>query len=124
MLDQLPSSRLKSKIGTVMADWHHTDGTVIRLELEPLFCVNCGKPGPYIPSTVVSATWLCLPCSQKHGEAAAGLFFPEEQFWMDVAHEMERRFGKALTQEEIALLADQGHLGKELDLLIRESPLK
>lgn len=119
----LPDSRLHDPKGTVMADWDMGDGTTRRIELEPIFCFSCGTPAGYVPREAMSfVSWLCLPCSEKYGEQAALWQSSDREFWLAVAEEMRVRFGRALTQQELWALAEQGRLGSALELLARESP--
>jgi hypothetical protein len=111
-----------------MADWpcFGRDGVlrVIRLELEPIFCVNCGKPNGFVPRGIMSfVSWLCLPCSETWGETASLWESSDREFWRKVAYEMVRKYGRGLTQEELFRLGEQGRLGS-LALLARESPFK
>jgi hypothetical protein len=125
MSNVLPDSRLREKIGTVMADWKLPDGTTIRLELEPIYCLNCGKPNGYVPRETMSfVSWLCQPCADKWGGQASLHDSPDQEFWDAVAFEMQARFGHYLTQHELNALADQGRLGTALNLLDRESPYR
>lgn len=119
----LPDSRLADPKGTVMVDWQNTDGTFIRLELEPIYCFNCGKSNGYVPRDIMSfVSWLCMSCSEKWGEYADSWIVSDEIFWNDVAVEMLTRFGHILTHEELWSLGEQGRLGTALELLTRESP--
>ncbi len=120
----LPDSRLKDAKGTVMVDWPTATGK-IRLELEPIFCFNCGTPAGYVPKGIMSfVSWLCQPCSEEWGATASLHSSPDQEFWDAVGAEMVARFGKALTQDELWVLAEQGRLGRNLELLARESPYK
>jgi hypothetical protein len=124
-METLPSSTLREAKGHVMADWNMTDGSVVRLELEPIYCFNCGKPNGYIPTGLMSwVSWLCQKCSQTYGAEADKLACPDEQFWNDVAWEMYARWGRYLTHEELWALGHQGKLGQSLELLERESPFR
>jgi hypothetical protein len=121
--DVLPDSRLQDPKATVMVDWPMGDGTTIRLELEPIYCFNCGKPNGYVPRHVMSfVSWMCQPCSIEWGKLASAHTHADQAFWDKVESEMLARFGKALTQEELAQLADQNRLGRPLELLEKESP--
>ncbi len=127
MVDVLPDSRLHDPKATVMADWPclQPDGTLttVRLELEPIYCLSCGKSAGYVPRDVMSfVSWLCQPCSEKYGEAAALWQSSDQQFWAKVAEAMQERFGRALTQRELWELGEQDRLGRGLELLTRESP--
>lgn len=127
----LPDSRLRDPKATVMADWPVTvvaaDGTettkTIRLELEPVFCINCGKPNGYVPREIMSfVSWLCMPCAETWGEHANNWQTSDQEFWDVVAAEMLDRFGRVLTQKELEQLAERGHLGSALEKLEKESP--
>lgn len=127
MLDTLPDSRLIATRETVMADWPTTDGLgrpkTVRLELEPIYCFHCGKPHGYIPTGVMSfVSFLCGRCSENKGEEANALYSPDDEFWSAVAGEMIDRFGRALTAAELDALARRGALGRNLELLERDSP--
>lgn len=123
----LPDSRLHDPKATVMVDWPILDGTgrTVRLELEPIYCFNCGKPNGYVPREVMSfVSWLCLPCAEKWGEHANNWQTADEEFWLLVQAEMIARFGRVLDQAELDRLAAQGQLGKALELLDKESPYR
>ena len=124
-LNILPDSRLKETKAVVLADWPMPDGTAVRMQMEPIYCVNCGRPNGYVPAGVVSwVSWLCLPCAETWGEHANNWRHPDESFWEAVGAEMIERFGRHLTGDEIEIAADQGMLGRALELLERESPYK
>lgn len=128
-MNVLPDSRLASTVGDVVADWEWYDEFGVRhkdrLTLQPIYCFNCGTPAGYVPRDVMSfVSWLCQPCSEKHGEAASLWDSSDREFWRAVGEEMRARFGRALTQGELAALADQNRLGRGLELLARESPFK
>lgn len=121
----LPDSRLKDPRGVVRADWTMPDGRTVRLNMEPIFCINCGKPAGYVPQEVMSfVSWLCEPCAEKWGEHASGWATADAAFWALVAAEMKDRFGHVLTQAELTALAEQGRLGTALEKLDRESPYR
>lgn len=126
----LPDSRLlDASKGVVVADWPviDPDGTTrtIRLQLQPIFCASCGKPHGCVPKDVLSwVCWLCQECSVKYGEEASHMLASDEMFWRDVQAEMLDRFGHVLTAAEMDALAEQGRLGRNLELLERESPYK
>ena len=124
MVDVLPDSRLKSKKGAVIADWTF-NGKTIRLELEPIFCFNCGKANGYVPAETMSfVSWLCNECSMKWGKEASLHTHADEEFWKAVHYEMVKRWGRGLTQEELYRMAEQDQLGTSLKLLEKESPYK
>lgn len=131
----LPDSRLRSATGTVMVDWEFEElrlvGGVLhrrkvrrRLELEPIYCFNCGAPKGHVPRGIFSwVAFLCDPCSEAVGAAALGLDRGDAEFWAKVYEEMEASYGRALTQEELEALAARGELSRGLQLLERECPL-
>lgn len=47
---------------------------------------------------------------------------PEDEFNKAVAYEMEKRFGRHLSDLELFHQAEKGILGRELELLEKESP--
>ncbi len=118
----LPDSRLNDLRGSVMADWTCPDGKTIRLELQPIFCLVCGKPKGYVPTFMSVASFMCQRCAEENQEYVSTCMFSDELFWRDVAFEMESRFGHVLSNQELNVLAEQGRLGTALELLNRESP--
>ncbi len=125
MVDTLPDSRLRDPKATVMVDWPDGNGGSVRLELEPIYCFNCGKPNGYVPRAIMSfVSWLCEGCSETWGKTANLHQRPDQEFWDKVGEEMLTRYGRALTQEELWRLAHHGSLSPGLQLLERESPYK
>lgn len=134
-IDKLPDSRLKNPIGTVLVDWEFEEyrfqGQILykrkvrhRLELEPIFCFNCGVRKGYVPKGLFSwIAFLCDPCSEDVGEAALALDRPDIEFWYKVEEEMRKTYGRALSQAELETLAARGELSHGLQLLERECPL-
>lgn len=121
----LPDSRLQGSIGNVMADWPDGNGGTTRLELQPIYCFNCGRPNGYVPVGIMSfVSWLCTPCAEKWGHDASLHTCPDQEFWDKVHEEMMARFGRALTERELSALAEHGKLGRGLELLDRESPYR
>jgi hypothetical protein len=127
-MDVLPDSRLKDRRETVVADWKVCAGLetkTIRMELEPIFCFNCGKPNGYVPVDIMSfVSWLCEACSEAWGNEASLHTHSDQAFWDKVGEEMLTKFGRSLTQAELWQLAQQGRLGRGLELLERESPYR
>jgi hypothetical protein len=125
-LDVLPDSRLKDpNQGAVMADFTLPSGQTVRLQMSPVFCANCGADGGYVPTeNMTFAFYICQKCHDSCGAIAGTLAVPDEEFRRTVAYEMEERFGKALTAEEIHLAVETGRLGTALDALLRESPYR
>lgn len=123
-MDVLPDSRLTDKnFGAVMMDWPLPSGRTMRVECVPVFCANCGLPYGYVPrDNTAFAFWLCQQCFETHGAVAGTFAQPDAEFCAAVAVEMENRFGRSLTAEEIVVAQDRGLLGRELGLLIKESP--
>jgi ribosomal protein S14 len=120
----LPDSRLKDRsLGSVVGAWEMPDGSTVRVECARVYCANCGRYYGLVPEgNTTFAFWLCRKCFETHGPVAGTWAVPEEEFCRAVAHEMEAKHGRHLTDVEIAALGCQGRLGKELELLARESP--
>ncbi len=140
MNDVLPDSRVKNPTDTKMVNWEFEEieqtienGLPVfrrvkrkyRLEMERVFCFNCGKTKGWIPRGIFSwVSMLCDPCSESVGEAAAKCNTSDHVFWDKVREEMVSRFGRGLTQQELNRLAMRDELGRLLELLNRESPLR
>jgi hypothetical protein len=113
-----------------MVDWNFRDPLTsrmrtVRLELEPIFCFNCGAPNGYVPRGIMSfVSWLCEKCSLTWGELASLHKHADQDFWDKVTFELNSRFGRSLTQQEISMLAERGKLGSALEKLEKESPYK
>jgi hypothetical protein len=124
--DALPDSRLSLRpdLGSVVVDWPMPDGvSTVRVECVPVFCANCGKANGFCPrDNTAWAFWLCQPCFDVYGAVANTWSQPDAAFWANVHHEMEARFGRVLTDAELALAWDAGQLGRPLELLAKESP--
>ena len=127
MPDVLPDSRLTHNptLGSVMVDWLMPDGTTVRVEVVPIHCANCGCDGGYVPlANTTFAFWLCQPCFETHGPPPGTVVSSDEAFRQKVAAEMQDRFGRPLSSEELGLKHEAGDLGRPLELLLRESPWK
>lgn len=138
MNDVLPDSRIRSPLGTVMACWEFEEVESIaappffqivkrkyRLEMEKIYCPECGKSKGWIPTGIFSwICFLCDDCSITYGQKYNGCSAPDHEFWDAVGHEMQARFGRALSGEELDRLAERAELGRFLELLNRESPLR
>jgi hypothetical protein len=86
------------------------------LQVEPVFCANCGKLHGYVPSeNTTFACWLCNECAEKYGTSLAGYLMPDEVYWERVRQETS-----GLTFSRVQALAESawGSLSK----LIREQP--
>ncbi len=128
MVDVLPDSRLNdgdSTLNSLMVDWELIGGGTVRIEVVPVFCASCGKPYGHVPKeNTVFVCWLCRPCHEKFGVIAGTYATSDEQFCLDVAHEMKERFGRDLTDLELFQKMERGELGTALTLLEKESPFK
>ena len=94
----LPDSRLKVPKG---AKFHVGAWWV------PVFCANCGIPYGYVPEENCSfACWLCQKCSETHGAIANTMTMPDEVFWAKVKAEQVERYGRVLTEPELAAVAE------------------
>lgn len=124
----LPDSRLlkgDSTHGSVIVDWETVGGGTVRIEVVPVFCASCGTPYGHVPKeNTTFACWLCRECAQQYGPVAGLWEQPDEEFCRAVSAEMQARFGRDLSDLELFQLAEQNQLGKELELLARESPYK
>ncbi len=119
----LPDSRLADPTGTVVVDWPLSDGSTVRIEVERVYCANCGILYGFVPKeNTVFTCWLCARCFEKFGLIAGTYAQPDDEFCRTVAAEMQDRFGKSLTEAEIGQLKEDGRLGTALDLLEKESP--
>jgi hypothetical protein len=119
----LPDSRLVDPRGTLMVEWPLPDGTAVRLEVERLYCANCGKFYGYCPrANVTFAFVLCKRCFETYGAIAGTYAVPDDEFDRALAYELERRFGHAATTGEIVRAAAQDRLGPALEALARDSP--
>lgn len=119
----LPDSRLRDPKGTLMVDWDMPGGGHVRIEVEPVFCANCGKPHGLVPKENTTwAFWLCQDCFEEHGVPANLLVEPDRDFWDKVSGEMYDHYGHLLNQQELTQLAEQGW--GPLAKLVKESPIK
>ena len=119
-----PDSRLKdqSKLAQ-MVDWPMPDGTTRRVEAIPIFCANCGKALYMVPKDNTAFAFAqCRKCFEKFPPPEGYFAQPDDEFCRSVQYEMEQRFGRHLTELELAAAAEQGQLGKALELLEKESP--
>lgn len=119
MSDLLPDSRLASPTGVIRIQF----GSWGRLNMQPIFCANCGKLGAYAPEeNMTFAFWLCEgPCTDQWGALAGTYTSPDEVFWEQVKGEMNAKFGHDLTEIEV-LEAEENTAGA-LCALLKESPI-
>lgn len=121
----LPDSRLAADPGKgcFMADWQLCDGSTVRIEVQPVYCANCGKLYGHIPKeNTCFVCYFCRQCYEKYGTIAGTYAVPDQQFAEAVHYEMIQQYGKDLTALEIAALADQGKLSAALVNLEKDSP--
>ncbi len=121
---QLPDSRLRQNpsLGTVMVDWELSDKSTVRLEAQPIYCANCGVEYGYVPrETTTFVFWLCGTCFRAYGHVAGTCAVPDEEFNRDLQEEMQRRYGRALSHEELTVQAEDNNLGPYLEALQRDS---
>lgn len=119
MSEILPDSRMKNPTGVKRIEF----GEWGRLNMQPIFCANCGKLGAYCPEeNMTFAFWLCEgPCTDSWANLAGTYTSPDEVFWETVKHEMQEKYGKYLTEREV-LKAEEETTGAFAKLL-KESPL-
>lgn len=123
MPDILPDSRLKLTKNTLMVDWPLGDGTKVRIEIEPVFCANCGVSHGYVPTeNTIWAFWLCQKCYDQYGVPASLMVALDDDFWHNVQEEMLVHYGHVLNQFELERLAEEGW--GPLATLVKESPIK
>ncbi|SRR6266566_1482486 len=127
MSDALPSSLLKSRpeFGSVMADWKMPDGTTVRCECAMVYCANCGCEFGYVPLENTNfAFWLCNQCYEVYGRVAGTYVMPDDEFNQSVSYELERKFGRILTEKEVIEAIAQDKLSPELKALEKDSPYR
>jgi hypothetical protein len=123
-MEILPDSRCKTPIETVMGDFEFPDGRVARIEWEMAYCIFCHKPYAWVPKdNTTSVGCMCMRCFADHGhEVPVGMSVqPDHQFCLDVAAEMQDRYGRTLTDEELYLEDRDHNLGPALEALMRDS---
>jgi len=119
MSDLLPDSRLASPTGVIRIEF----GNWGRINMQPIFCANCGKLGAYVPEeNMTFAFWLCNGCEAQWATLAGTYTTSDEQFYATVAEEMIETYGHYLTEPEV-MAAEQSTTGS-LSTLLKESPLR
>lgn len=119
----LPDSRLASPQQGVMANWQLPNGSSVRLECEMIYCANCGIAYGYVPKeNTTFACFLCQQCFETYGSVAGTYAIPDEEFNQNVAHEIEERFQRPMSTEDLLIEAQNGRLGTALEKLAMESP--
>ena len=118
MNDLLPDSRMKNPTGVTRIEF----GEWGRLNMQPVFCANCGKLGAYVPEeNMTFAFWLCDdPCSKQWSMLPGTYTTPDEVFWEKAKGEMLEKYGHYLTEEGV-LKAEEG--SDALAKLLKESPI-
>ena len=117
--DLLPDSRLKSPTGVIRIEF----GAWGRLNMQPIFCANCGTLGAYVPEeNMTFACWLCPgTCSEQWSPLPGTYTTSDEVFWETCKGEMLEHYGHYLTEEEV-LKAEAEKTGA-LSQLLKESPI-
>lgn len=120
MMDLLPDSRMKSPTGSTRIHW----GEWGMLNMQPIFCANCGKLGAYTPEeNITFAFWLCdHPCAEQWGHLAGTYTSPDEVYWEKVKGEMMEQHGHYL--DEAGVLQAEANDGNSLATLLKESPIQ
>ena len=115
--DVLPDSRMKHPTGVTRIEF----GEWGRLNMQPIFCANCGKLGAYVPEeNMTFAFWLCDgPCSDSWATLAGTYTSTDEVFWQKVAEESLETYGRYLTEADVLSIGETG----PLSTLLRESPI-
>ena len=120
----LPDSRLKTPKDTVMGDFELSDGRTVRIEWEPAYCAQCGKLYAMVPKENTTFVFcLCQKCYKALGEQliSGHYWCPDDEFAANVVAEMDARFKRTLTDQEVYDAALDGNLGKPLEALMRDS---
>lgn len=93
------------------------DGTVH----VPVYCANCGKFGGAVPEEHITfVMYLCNPCCEKWGPIAGTYMEPDAVFFEKLKQAQIEKFGRALTNDELARKLDEGD--PTLTKLAREAP--
>lgn len=95
----LPDSRLVRHVRGVI------DGFLgrFRLQLEPIFCANCGCDGGFVPTeNMTFVFYLCDPCHERHGVPEGTYAVPDEVFFARVHEEQMEKYGRELSPFEMA----------------------
>ena len=115
----LPDSRMASPTGVIRIEF----GEWGRINMQPIFCANCGKLGAYIPEeNMTFAFWLCNgPCSDQWATLAGTYTSSDEVFFEKVAQEMLETYGHYLTEKEV--IAAEAEKSGAFRALLNESPI-
>ena len=119
-MDAMPTEarageRLPSSIPRV------TRGEVLRKGLlwVQTYCCNCACEGPMAVKGSF-AHWMCVPCHEKYGAAADGLFVADEVYFERVKQAQLEQFGRELTHVEILQQLDDPD--SQLSKLAKDNP--
>ena len=73
----------------------------------PVFCANCGADGGLVPEEATTfCFYLCNTCAETHGQIANVYLMPDEVFFAKVAEAQLERYGRYLTPDECAQVAE------------------
>lgn len=112
--DLMPDSRAREAKGVVRGDMGYGSMNWVRV-----FCANCGTPYGYVPEDFCTfSCWLCTPCSDKWGDQFNTLMSPDVAMWGKIEAAMLEKFGRVLSSQEIAMLAEASN--DPLSKLLRE----
>lgn len=115
-LNVLPDSRTNGEPKGIVSGWHPTSG---RIDWQPIFCANCGKPDGYVPTENMDFAFaLCPDCAERLGPIAGTWVCPDEVYWKRVEHYQIEKYGRVLRKPELLKLLESGD-DRQLMLLIR-----
>ena len=100
-IDILPDSRAKNAVNVTIMAYKG-----IGMNMVPLYCANCGVPGPLVfEANCTFAFWLCNEnqndCAAKWGALAGTWTEPDAVFFDRVKSEMLETYGYELSPQEI-----------------------
>jgi hypothetical protein len=97
-MEILPDCRAKEAKGRVF---------VCGVSWIPVFCANCGADGGLCPEeNMTFMFYLCNKCAETHGQIAGTMLMPDEVFFEKLRQEQIETYGRYLTQDELARIAD------------------
>jgi hypothetical protein len=120
----LPDSRLADKNArSEQGLWECADGTRVRVEAIPAYCVSCGKWLSKVPKdTTVHIALICRKCYDRDPACFAGMVGSEEEFNRKLEDEMLSKYGRYLSDVELLQLYEDQNLSVGLQMLLRETP--
>jgi len=114
----LPDSRLKD---TGKGNVRLPFANVMPMNWVPIFCANCGASGGFVPEeNCTFAFYLCNNCAEKWSPLAGTMAVPDEVFWEKVRQAQIEKYGRELSQQEIAAALDDEE--SVLSKLAKEAP--